>query len=109
MNEIIRKRKSVRKYDPTPLDVAILEAVRAEIGKVRPLYSDIKFSIEITAKTKGIFGIKAPHYLIFTSDEKEGYLENIGFIGQQLDLYFSANGLGALLAWCRKTGRANGI
>jgi nitroreductase len=41
-----------------------------------------------------MFNIKAPHYLIFNSEEKEGYLENIGFIGQQIDLFLSASGLG---------------
>ena len=104
MNEIIRKRKSVRKYNTTPLDTATLATVRAEIGKVKPLYPDIKYSIEIVSKSKGLFGIKTPHYLIFTSDEKDGYLENIGFIGQQLDLYFSANGLGACWLGASKSG-----
>ena len=95
MNEIIRKRKSIRKYNPAPLDSATLDAVREQIGKVKSLYPDIKYSIEIANKTKGMFNIKAPHYLIFRSDEEDGYLENIGFIGQQLDLYMSESGLGA--------------
>jgi nitroreductase len=95
MNEIIRKRKSVRKYDLTPLDSSTLDGIRAEISKVKPLYLNIKYSIEMTSKTKGILGVKAPHFLIFASEEKDGGHENIGFIGQQLDLYFSANGLGA--------------
>ena len=95
MNEIIRKRKSVRKYDLMPLDTATLDAVRAQIATVKPLYPNIKHSIEITSKTKGIFGVKAPHFLVFGSEDKNGSYENIGFIGQQLDLYFSANGLGA--------------
>jgi hypothetical protein len=95
MNETIRKRKSIRKYDPTPLDAATLEKVRERIEKVIPLYPDIRYSIEITSKTKGLFNIKAPHYLIFRSEEKDGAYENIGFIGQQLDLFFSESGLGA--------------
>jgi nitroreductase len=95
MNEIIRKRKSVRKYDTAPLDAALLDAVYAEIAKVKPLYPDIKYSIEMTGKTKGLFGVKAPHFLIFGSEEKDGSHENIGFIGQQLDLYFSTTGLGS--------------
>lgn len=106
MNEIIRKRKSVRKYDPTPLDATTLDAVRAEIGKVKPLYPDIKFSIEFMSKTKGILGVKAPHFLIFGSEDKPGSYENIGFIGQQLDLYFSANGLGACWLGVAKPGEA---
>jgi len=94
-NEIIRKRKSVRKYDKTVLDASVLEVVQAQLGKVKPLFPDIKFSIKIADKTKGMFNVKAPHYLIFSSEEKEGYLENIGFIGQQLDLFLSGNGLGS--------------
>jgi nitroreductase len=42
-----------------------------------------------------MFNIKAPYYLVFGSEEKDGFLENIGFIGQQLDLFLSASGLGA--------------
>ena len=95
MNETIRKRKSIRKYDPTLLDASILEKVREKIKIIKPLYPDIRYSIEITNKTKGLFNIKAPHYLVFGSEEKDGYLENIGFIGQQLDLYLSESGLGA--------------
>jgi nitroreductase len=106
MNEIIRKRKSVRKYDPAPLDAATMEAVRAEIAKVQPLYPDIKFSIEITSKTKGILGVKAPHFLVFGSEDKPGSHENIGFIGQQLDLYFSANGLGTCWLGASKPAEA---
>jgi len=72
MNEFIRKRKSVRKYDLTPLDTATLDKVRERIKKVTPLYSDIRYSIEIVNKTKGLSNVKAPHYLIFGSEEKEG-------------------------------------
>ena len=95
MNEIIRKRKSIRKYDFAPLDDAALDNVRAQIGRVKPLYPDIRFSIEIANKAKGVFGVKAPHYLIFGSEEKDGAYENIGFVGQQLDLFLSGSGLGS--------------
>ena len=95
MNDVIRKRKSIRKYDPAPLDVADLDAVQEQIGKVKSLFPDIKYSIRIVSKTKGILNVKAPHYLVFSSEETEGYLENIGFIGQQLDLYFSGSGIGS--------------
>ncbi|MCL1845220.1 MAG: nitroreductase, partial [Defluviitaleaceae bacterium] len=95
MYETIRKRKSVRKYDLAPLDGATLEKVRERFKTLKPLYPDIRYSIEIVSRTKGLFNIKAPHYLIFGSEEKEGWYENIGFIGQQLDLFFSESGLGA--------------
>jgi len=95
MNEAIRKRKSVRKYASEPLDSATLEWVQEQIAAVMPLYPNIRYKIEIVNKTKGLFNVKAPHYLIFSSHEGEGYLENIGFIGQQLNLSFSERGIGS--------------
>ena len=95
MNEFIYKRKSVRKYDFAALDAAVLDTVREKIKKLVPLMPDINYSIEIADKTKGLFSIKAPHYLLFYSETKDKSLENIGFVGQQMDLFFSANGLGS--------------
>ena len=95
MNETIRKRKSIRKYDPAPLDEAVLDKIRAQIEIVKPLYPEISYSVEIVSKTGGLFNIKAPHYLVFRSEEKEGAYENTGFIGQQMDLFFSGSGLGS--------------
>ena len=95
MNEIIYKRKSVRKYDMQKLDDSIMEKVFSQIESLTPLFPGIKYSVEVVEKTKGMFGIKAPHYLVFRSEEKDGSYENIGFIGQQLDLSLSESGLGA--------------
>ena len=94
MNETIRKRKSIRKYDMTKLDATTLEKVQTQIESLVPLFPNIRYSIEITDKTKGLFNVTAPHYLVFGSEEKDGSYENIGFIGQQMDLFFSEIGLG---------------
>lgn len=96
MNKIIRERKSIRKYDLAKLDTVALGKVRAQIDILKPLFSDIRYSIEITDKTKwSVTGIKAPHYLLFGSEEKKGSHENIGFIGQQMSLFLSEAGLGS--------------
>ncbi|MCL2298783.1 MAG: nitroreductase, partial [Firmicutes bacterium] len=79
----------------TELDGPALEKVWTQIARVTPLYPDIRHSIAIAGKTRGMFGINAPHYLIFRSEEKDGAYENIGFIGQQMDLFFSESGLGS--------------
>jgi len=94
MNDIIRKRKSIRKYDMTRMDGVDLERVNEQIKNVKPLYPEIKYSVDIVSKTKGLLNVKAPHYLVFNSEEHECAYENIGFIGQQLDLYFSGTGIG---------------
>ena len=95
MNDTIRRRKSIRKYKPGPLDASTMKEVEAHIMTIRPLYPEIKFSLEIINKAKRSFGINAPHYLILRSEEKEGAFENIGFIGQQMDLFFSESGIGS--------------
>ena len=104
MNEIIRKRKSIRQYDFTALDDVEIDEVRAKISSVKPLYPNIRYSIEIQNKAKGLFTVKAPNYLIFCSEEDQGAYENIGFIGQQLDLFFSGSGFGSCWLGMAKPG-----
>ena len=105
MNEIIRKRKSVRKFDLTKLDADTLKNVHKQIENITPLFPNIRYSIETAGKTKGLFNIKAPHYLLFGSEKKEGSYENIGFIGQQMDLFLSGSGLGSCWLGIAKPGK----
>ncbi len=97
MNETIRKRKSIRKYSKTPLDEETLAKVREKLETLTPLFPEIRYTVTIADKTKGLFtqGSGASSYLVFRSENKDGAYENIGFIGQQMDLWFSENGLGS--------------
>lgn len=94
---VIFKRKSVRRYDMAPLGQDRLDQLETFIQSVKRLDESIKieFSIQSGNEVNSIFAIKAPHYISFYSEKKEGYLLNAGFIMQQLDLYLSANGLGS--------------
>ncbi len=95
--ETIFKRKSIRQYDPTPLDGNTLAEVMARTGTLKPLYDDIKIEMILLSQkdVKGLFLAKTPHYLAIFSESKDGYLTNVGFVLQQMDLYFSANGIGS--------------
>ena len=104
MNEIIRKRKSVRKIDISHLDSPTLEKVRAQIYNCAPLYPRIQYTVDVANKIKGLSGVKAPHYLIFRSEEWERAHENIGFVGQQMDLFFAELGLGSCWLGMGKPG-----
>lgn len=90
------KRKSIRTYDPAPLDENTLKTVSAHWSRLTPLYEDIKIETKIVSaeNVKGLFQVKSPHYLVILSEPKEGYLINGGFIGQQMDLFLSSIGLG---------------
>ena len=93
----IYKRKSIRRYESTPLDEATLAKITNRFNHLKPLIENIKIELKILpANTvNGLFAAKAPHYLAIFSEEKEGYLTNLGYILQQMDLYLSANGLGS--------------
>ncbi len=91
----IFKRKSTRKYDMTPLDASVLEQITAFADSAKRLYPDIQTAYEITSEVRNLLPVKSPHYLIISSENKDGYLENIGFIFQQVDLYLSSIGLGS--------------
>ena len=104
-NETIRKRKSVRKYKPEKLDQETLLKVQEQIKKLTPLFPDIETDLTIVDKVKRTFGITAPHYLMIYSEDKEGTYENAGFIGQQMDLFFSENGLGSCWLGVAKPGK----
>jgi hypothetical protein len=93
----IFKRKSVRRYDPTPLDEAILAKITRFTATLKPLYDDIKTEMKIVSgdTVRGLFGVKAPHFLVFSSEKKTGYLTNAGFLLQQVDLSLSTNEIGS--------------
>jgi len=93
-NEYIAKRKSVRRFESTPLSSELLAEIRNKIDSVKPLFPDIAYTIELIEEKKPS-SKSAPYCLFFNSEEKEGAYENIGFIGQQLSLYLTSIGLGS--------------
>jgi len=92
----IFRRKSVRKYEMTPLDASVTDEVSRLIPSLKPLF-DIRTDISLVQgdTIRGLLALKAPHYLVMSSENREGYLVNAGFILQQMDLALSAMGLGS--------------
>lgn len=94
--ESIFHRKSVRKYDPAPLPAESLAEIEAFAAEAKPLKGDIAYKTMIlNADQMGMVSVKAPHYMCFYSEKKEGSLVNAGFILQQVDLQLSASGYGS--------------
>jgi len=92
----IFQRKSVRRYDLTPLDDNTLAEISDYMDNLEPMYPDIKIELKISGpdEVKRRFMRKAPHYIAVFSENKDGYLTNVGFMVQQMDLFLSGNGLG---------------
>lgn len=95
--DTIYKRKSVRNYKKEKLSATELNKIKEFLNKAKVLDEDINFEAKIVNSddVKSLISIKSPHYLQFFSEEKGDYLLNAGFILQQLDLFLSANELGA--------------
>ena len=94
---VIFKRKSVRKYELKPLNIKVQLEVEEYVRAVKSLYKNIKTKIRIVSlgEVSGLLSIKAPHYLILTSEKKDGYLTNAGYMLQQVDLFLSSKGIGS--------------
>jgi len=93
----IFKRKSIRKYDLTPLGDETLARISKFLQGLKRMDNGINTELKIISKdqVKRRFLKPAPHYIAAFSEEKHGYPTNIGFMLQQADLFFSTNDLGS--------------
>ena len=91
----IFQRKSIRKYDMTPLPPDTLGKLQEYASSAKPLEESIRYEFVYLGSTdvKNLLPIKAPHYICVYSEIKGNYLMNAGFLLQQVDLYLSANNL----------------
>lgn len=93
LKEQIYVRKSCRNYLDDEVDMDLIHDFMAD---VKPLVEAIDYSYtilpasEVNVRTRWT----APYYLALYSEKKEHYLENIGFIFQQLSLYLQSVGIG---------------
>jgi hypothetical protein len=92
----ISRRKSCRKYTQEPLTESQLDEIKKALDLFEPLYPNAPIEYRFTSETKGLFQVKAPHYLVFSGKDKDGEQENAGFIGQKLMLWLNAHELGGV-------------
>ncbi len=95
--DAIFKRKSIRNYDSSPVDSSRLDEISERLGSLKPLVSEIKTEFKIISpeRVNRKTGNKAPHFIAAFSEPKEASKVNIGFMLQQMNLYFSTVGLGS--------------
>jgi nitroreductase len=95
--DAIFKRKSIRNYDSTPIDSSRLEEISKNLQSLKPLLEEIKTEFKVLSPSQVArkLGNNAPHFIAAFSEAKDAYKVNVGFMLQQMDLYFSASGLGS--------------
>lgn len=91
----IFQRKSVRKFDLTPLDDQTLQNLYEYIEQLQPLLPSISYTIgKPEDHRRNMIPMKAPHYFSFYSEIKDGYLLNIGYVIEKIILYLTTQGIG---------------
>lgn len=106
--DLISRIKSVRDYKKDVISSEIIKKIESYFTKSKRLIKDIETEAviknrdEVYDKLKNIAGynekmIDAPHYLIFLSEEKNHYIENTGYMVQ--DIMLKAFELGVGSCW----------
>ena len=73
-----------------------VNAINEFIKTVEPLYPDIKIEIKIVPEKETTCHRGADYCVLFYSETKGDYLRNIGYIGEQIDLFLTSINIGAL-------------
>ena len=93
LKEQIYVRKSCRNYLDDNVDMNLIHDF---MSNVKPLDDAINYSYDILEASEVNIRTRwnAPYYLALYSEKKENYLENVGFVFQQLSLYLQSVGIG---------------
>lgn len=95
--ETLFKRKSFHFFiGGNSLTQDELSSINGFIKEVKPLYDDIKTEIVVVPEHDTTCHRGADYCILFYSEPKGEYLRNIGYIGEQIDLYLNSIGIGAL-------------
>ena len=95
--EMIFKRKSFhlfRNIGNECLTEEEIKDIEKEFSIIKPLIKDIKVKIKIVKNESILRGQE--YCILFYSEKKDNYLQNIGYIGEQLDLYLVSKNIGTL-------------
>ncbi len=95
---MIFKRKSFhlfRGIGDEKLTQGELEDIQAFWDSLTPLCPDIKTAMRIVPEDAVTNRHGQEYCLTFYSEKKENYLQNIGYLGQQMELYLASRNIGA--------------
>ncbi len=94
LKDMIYRRKSCRNFTGKAVDESTLDKIRN--FKMKPLHPEINVHWNIVPRkqVKCLCPWTTPQLITVYSEKKKGWLENVGFMFQQMDLYLQAAGLG---------------
>lgn len=94
---MIFKRKSFHIFKETQsISDLELQDIEEKYKTFKPLINDIKTDIKIVEAKETTCKRGEEYCILLYSEIKDNYLQNIGYIGEQLDLYLASLDIGAL-------------
>ena len=96
--EMIFKRKSFhlfRNIGSQKISEEEIKDIENKFNDFKPLVDDIKVKIKIV-KDSTTCKRGQEYCILFYSEKKDNYLQNIGYLGEQLDLYLVSKNIGTL-------------
>lgn len=103
---MIFKRKSFhlfRNIGNDTISTNDIEHIKEIYKTFIPLYSDIKTAIRIVPANETTCKRGQQFCILLYSEKKDNYLQNIGYLGEQLDLYLVSQNIGTLWFGIGKT------
>lgn len=104
--EMIFKRKSFhlfRNIGNEKISQQELYEIEETYRNLTPLILDIKTKIKIVPASQTSCKRGQEYSILFYSEKKDNYLQNIGYLGEQLELYLVSNNIGTLWFGIGKT------
>lgn len=93
----IFRRKSFHHFKGRQtLSIEEMEGVENFIRTVKPLDEGIRVCTRIVPASETVGRRDAEYCILFYSQRKGDYLRNIGYMGEQIDLYLASQNIGAL-------------
>ena len=94
---MIFKRKSFHIFrDIGSINPDELQSIEEKYKNLTPLINGIQTAIRIVPADQTTCRRGQEYCILLYSEKKDNYLQNIGYIGEQLDLYLASLGIGAL-------------
>lgn len=96
---MIFKRKSFhlfRNIGEERISLAEIEEIQEIYKTLTPLCPDIRTAIRIVPADKTTCNRGQEYCILLYSEKKDNYLQNIGYLGEQLDLYLVSKDIGTL-------------
>lgn len=109
--EAIFSRKSIRRFLWEKLEWEMISDILEYANNLPMLIKGIPVEYKLVSNIekkqgfRGPFSVKAPYYLCISSEEKEDYLINAGYLMQQINLYIASKGLGACFLGAANPGK----